>query len=110
MMSMVLGLSLLVVGLTVAGQLLLKYGAIRTQGGKLINRYVAIGYILFLLVVFASWFLMRVIDLKYFAALMSANYMAVALASRLVLKEKIGRRRAIGTLITAAGVLIFIMS
>jgi drug/metabolite transporter (DMT)-like permease len=53
---------------------------------------------------------MRVIDLKYFAALMSANYIAVALASRLVLKEKIGRRRAIGTLITAAGVLIFIMS
>ena len=102
-------LGILVVVLNAAGQMLLKIGARRRSGHNLINRYVAAGYVLFFLVVLFSYFLMHVIELKYFAILMSMNYVAVAIAARFVLGEEISKQRAIGTLFIVAGVSVFLM-
>lgn len=106
---MTLTLAVLVVLLTAVGQLLLKTGATRRRGARLFNRYVFAGYALFVVVVMLSYYLMRIIDLKYFTAIMSMSYVAVALASRLFLREKMGVRRAVGTVLVFIGVSIFMM-
>jgi drug/metabolite transporter (DMT)-like permease len=107
---LVLLLSAVVVGLTSTAQLLLKVGAVRGEGHRLINGYVITGYVLFLVVVAASYELMQVLDMKYFTTLMSANYVAVALASRILLKERFGRQRALGTALIALGIWAFVTS
>lgn len=101
-------LSILIVVLNAAGQMLLKIGAARRNGNSLINRYVVAGYVLFFLIVLFSYFLMHVIELKYFAVLMSMSYVAVALAARFILGEQISKQRAIGTLLIVAGVSVFL--
>ena len=107
---MPLSLSVLIVLLNAAGQLLLKTGATVGQGAGLFNRYVLSGYALFFVIVLASYYLMHIIDMKYFTAVMSMSYVTVALASRIFLKERIDGRRALGTVIVVAGVSIFVMN
>ena len=107
---MAVSLSILAVLLTSAGQLLLKIGAGRSMPGRWLNGYVLAGYGLFAVTVLVSYYLMHIIDLKYFTAIMSASYVLVALASRIVLGEKIGRRRALGTLLIALGVAVFVVN
>ena len=65
---------------------------------------------LFIIVVMASYYLMHILDMKYFTAVMSMSYVTVTLASRVFLGEKIDKRRAIGTLLVVAGVSIFVMN
>jgi len=107
---MVIFLTAFIMLFTAIGQLLLKFGAMRSNRGQLINLYVLAAYALFVLVVFASYQLMYLMDLKFFSALMSMNYVTVALASHLVLKEKMGKRRALGTLLVVLGVTIFVIA
>jgi len=106
---MVIFLCVIVVGLTTAAQLLLKIGARSAPSAGPLNRYVIFGYALFGLTIVLSYFLMQQMQMKYFTALMSINYVAVAVASALALKEKMGRRRWAGTLLIATGVALFVL-
>jgi drug/metabolite transporter (DMT)-like permease len=106
---MTLALGLLLVILTTCGQLLLKMGARASEGGALINRRVVYGYLVLMLVVFVSYFLMHVTELKNFTVVMSASYVAVAITARSVLKEQIGKDRVVGTVLICIGIFVFLM-
>ena len=95
-----------VVVLNTIGQLLLKKAA-QTRG--IDNKYLWIGYIYFLATIFVSYFLMKKIELKYFATLMSVNYIVAMLASALFLQENLSRQKVFGTLIVACGVIVFLL-
>jgi len=103
-------LCIAVIALTTAAQLLLKVGARRVPQHAILNGHVLFGYSIFALTVVISFFLMQKIEMKYFTALMSMNFIAVAVLSALVLKEEMGRHRLLGTLLIASGVAIFVLS
>lgn len=107
---MIILFSIAVIALTTSAQLLLKVGARQAPRSSSLNSYVLIGYALFGFTVVISFFLMQQVEMKYFTALMSMNFIAVAVFSTLLLKEKMGRRRLIGTLLIASGVAIFVLS
>jgi uncharacterized membrane protein len=46
--------------------------------------------------------------MNHFVVIMSANYIAVMIASKVFLDEKINRDRMIGTALIAAGMFIFL--
>lgn len=88
--------------LTTIGQILLKYATI--NGNKL---FLAAGYFLFVLVVIASYFLMKLIEMKYFTVIMTLNYLTVFLLSVWLFKEKITRNKILGVLFVIIGIVIF---
>ena len=106
---MILLTVLLIIFLTTAGQILLKIGADQSKGSVFTNRYVLSGYTLFILTVIFSYYLMQIIPMKYFTVIMSLNYIAVMLAARIFIHEKINKDRAIGTVLVALGAFIFLI-
>jgi len=108
-MTMTMLVSVLVVFLTATGQVLLKMGADSNQKNHLINRFVILGYLTFLLTIVLSYYLMKIIPLKYFTVIMSGNYVAVMLCSRYLLNEAITKDRVFGTMLITIGILIFII-
>lgn len=87
---------------TTVGQLLLKYAAIKNS-----KLFLATGYFLFVLVVVASYFLMKLIELKYFTVIMSLNYLTVFFLSAYVFKEEINKTKLIGVFLIIFGIIIF---
>ncbi|MFA7084228.1 MAG: hypothetical protein WC141_06825 [Arcobacteraceae bacterium] len=87
---------------TTVGQLLLKYAAIKNS-----KLFLATGYILFVLVVVASYFLMKLIDLKYFTIIMSLNYLTVFLLSAWIFKEELNKVKITGAFLVVIGIVIF---
>ncbi|TKI69910.1 hypothetical protein FCU45_04680 [Sulfurimonas crateris] len=88
---------------TTVGQLLLKYAAIKNNS----KLFLATGYFLFVLVVVASYFLMKLIDLKYFTVIMSLNYVTVFLLSAWIFKEELNKVKITGVFLVIIGIVIF---
>ncbi|MCK5663223.1 MAG: EamA family transporter [Thiotrichaceae bacterium] len=106
---MIFLISFLIVFLTTAGQIFLKLGADRATKPRFINGYVLSGYVLFLLTIMFSYYLMKIVPMKYFTVLMSLNYITVMFAARIFLSEKINKDRLIGTILIATGVFVFVL-
>jgi len=95
---------------TTVAQLLLKMGALRSRNHERFSAYVLSAYVLFVLTAIGSYFLMQRMEMKYFAGLMSVNYIMTAAASALILGEEMTLRRWVGTLLITIGVAIFVYS
>jgi drug/metabolite transporter (DMT)-like permease len=106
-MSIIL-VGVLLVVFTTLGQLLLKIGSYKYDAGVL-NVYVISGYIFFICVVVASFFLMKMIEFKLFSVIMSINFLSVMLASRIFLNEKTGKNTVYGTIFIFAGLIVFFL-
>ena len=106
---MIISISILIILLTTAGQVFLKLGADKAEDARLINSFVLFGYILFLITVLLSYFLMKIIAMKYFTVIMSLNYITVVIAAKIFLGEKINKDRLIGTILIASGVFVFLL-
>ncbi len=87
---------------TTIAQILLKFSAVKNNLFLLAG-----GYFLFVLVVIDSYFLMKLIDFKYFTAIMSTNYLTVFIASTIIFRESINKTKTLGVVLVAAGVIIF---
>jgi drug/metabolite transporter (DMT)-like permease len=87
---------------TTVGQLLLKYAAIKNS-----KLFLASGYFLFVLVVVASYFLMKLLELKYFTVIMSLNYLTVFLLSAWMFKEELNKVKITGVFLIIIGIVIF---
>ena len=106
---MVISISILIVLLTAGGQVLLKMGTYKSKGTGLINGYIISGYVSFLLTILLSYYLMKVIPLKYFTVIMSVNYVVVMVAAKLFLSETINRDKLVGTILIASGIFVFLL-
>ena len=100
----VLAVSLLLIALTTAGQMLLKKAA---AGGRYRVHALLAGYALFLITVSASFVLMHFMELKYFVVIMNINYVTVMIASALLFKERVDLKMIAGTLLVVLGAVIF---
>jgi small multidrug resistance pump len=99
---MTLFLIIINIAFTTIGQVLLKLAAINQ--GKF---YLVSGYLLFLLVIASSFYLMKLIELKYFTVIMSLNYLTVYIFSVWIFKESINKNRIIGVALVMIGIIIF---
>ena len=106
---MIISLALLIILLTTAGQIFLKLGADKAKESFFINGYVLFGYLLFLLTIMCSYYLMKIVPMKYFTVIMSLNYITVMVAAKVFLSEKINKDRFIGTMLVTCGVIVFLM-
>lgn len=87
------------------GQVLLKKATLKNKGKM---AYLFFGYLLFLIAIIVSFYLMKIIELKYFTVIMSLIYLAVLLASTFIFKESLDKNKIIGTIIVSLGIIIFI--
>ncbi len=99
-------LIIIIVILTSLGQVLLKKGA-NSKNHYIKIKYIILGYTVFIIIIWLSYLLMQVIPLKYFIVIMSLNYIAIMLSSKIFLNESISKRKIIGTLLIAIGIYIF---
>ena len=106
---MIIFIVVLIIVLTTAGQTLLKFGANKSKSSSFINRYVLLGYVMFVLTVALSYYLMQRVPMKYFTLVMSLNYIAVIISARIFLDEKINRDRIAGTILVAFGIFVFLI-
>jgi drug/metabolite transporter (DMT)-like permease len=106
---MIISISIFLVLLTASGQVMLKLGANEAERRGLINGYVIVGYVLFIITILLSYQLMKIIPLKYFTVIMSVNYIAVMVASRFFLNETIQKDKLIGTLLISIGIYVFLL-
>jgi len=97
-------LALIVIIFTTAGQMLLKKAA---EKKGLWNFFLWSGYFLFLLTVFLSFHLMKIIELKYFTAIMSMSYLSVMFGSYLFFNETIDKYKIAGTALVICGIMVF---
>ena len=70
--------------------------------------YLAFGYFLFMLAIMISFFLMKILDLKYFTVIMSGIYISVLISSSVIFKEPLDKNKIIGTILVISGIIIFI--
>jgi len=106
-MPILLGIS--IVFLTAVGQILLKMGADNQNARHFLNRFVISGYVAFLLTIVLSYYLMKIIPMKYFTTIMSSSYVVVMVGSRIFLGETINRDRVLGTILITIGIFIFLI-
>ena len=106
---MIFFIGILIILLTTVGQVFLKLGADKAGDARLINGHVLFAYILFLITVLLSYFLMKIIDMKYFTVIMSLNYVTVVVAAKMFLSEEIKKDRIVGTILITLGVVVFLL-
>ena len=106
---MIISIVLLIIVLTSAGQIFLKLGADDSKISGFINRYVLLGYVMLVLTIVLSYYLMQRIPMKYFTVVMSLNYIAVMIAAKIFLDEKINKERITGTIMIAFGIFVFLI-
>lgn len=99
-------LSALLVTLTTLGQYFLKVGA-QNEKSIFINKFVLLGYLSLLVVLSVSYYLMSLIELKYFSMIMGINYLSIMVMSILFFDEKTDMRLIIGTSLVCAGIVVF---
>ncbi len=104
-MEFILGLVIIIC--TVIGQILLKKGAL-TEVKILSYKYIFFGYFFFVLAVYFSYFLMKIIPMKYYTVVMSINYIAVLIGAYIFLGERLNKKKIIGTCLVALGVIVFL--
>ena len=72
--------------------------------------FYALGYGLFVISVITMQFLMNYIEFKTLSIVISLNLLAVMFASVIFLKEKLTRKKVIGTLIVFLGSAIYLIT
>jgi drug/metabolite transporter (DMT)-like permease len=97
-------ISACLIGLTTAGQLLLKRAA---HEGPLRVQALLAGYASLLVTVAGSFLLMHYMELKFFVVVMNLNYVSVTIASAYFFKESLDFMKIAGTGLVLAGVFIF---
>ncbi|MBR6594384.1 MAG: EamA family transporter [Clostridia bacterium] len=93
-------------------QILLNVSARKAHRGKLyeyLNPWVIASYGILFCVLALNVFAERYIPLKVAHAIAAVTYLFVALLSRLVFKEKITRRKALGLLLIIGGIAVFML-
>ena len=92
--------------ITTLSQILLKKA---TLSKKIRNKYIFIvlAYILFVLVIIISYFILKHIELKYFSIILGIVYITVAISSYLIFKEEFNKNQIIGLFIIILGIIIF---
>ena len=100
---------LLIIVLTVAGQLFLKLGADKAKMSHIYNGYVLTGYLLFFLTILCSYHFMKLVPMKYITVIMSMCYVSVMIAAKYFLREEVKREKFIGTMMVAFGVFVFML-
>jgi len=103
-----IALSVSIIILTASGQIYLKLAAINQNKFKKIV-LLTFGYSIFLITIFISYLLMKVIPMKFFTIIMSLNYIAVMFASHKILNEKMTYNKLLGTLLVSLGVFVFML-
>lgn len=91
-------------------QIMLKISAGKTYSSRLkeyLNPLVIIAYILFFGCTFISLYALKVVPLSMSPVLEASGYLFVAVLSRLFLKERISRKKAIGLGVIICGILIY---
>ena len=106
---MIVLVSILVILLTATGQILLKNGAKKQSDSRFVNRFVILGYIAFLVTVFLTYYLMKVIPLKYFIVIINSSYVVVMVGAKIFLREVLTKNRILGTTLIASGVFLFLL-
>ena len=99
--------AILIILTTSSAQILLKKSALNRCNRKKSLQLLCFGYCIFFLTVLVSYALMKQIEMKYFTVIMSLNYIAVMLGARMFLGEALNRKKMIGTLLIACGIIIF---
>lgn len=89
--------------------MLLKIGANKQSDSRFINKFVILGYITFLVTVFLTYYLMKVIPLKYFIVIMNCSYVVVMVGAKIFLGEVLTKDRILGTTLIASGVFLFLL-
>lgn len=90
---------------TTVGQIFLKLGSSKGIFYKNVHTY--IGYSCFLIVLPFAYLLLKIIEMKYFVTVMSINYVSVTIASTFFFNDKLTLNKVLGSIIVAAGVVIF---
>lgn len=103
---MTVGLSIIIILLTAVGQVLLKKGA-NLSKKLFFNRYVFLGYSTFIIVILFSTILMKYLQLKYIAIIVSFNYLVTMIFATILLKEKITRKTVLACIIVVLGSVVF---
>lgn len=95
--------------LTGISQTLLKIGARNdnTPLGVYLNPATMMGYFMFLIVTVCSIFALKGLELKFFYALASLNYVVVMMLSRIVLKEGLSKNSIVALCLIVVGVMVF---
>ncbi len=91
-------------------QILLKISAGRTYPNRIreyLNPLVIIAYLLFFSCTFIGLYALKVVPLSMSPVLEASGYIFVAVLSRLILKERINMKKALGLGIILAGILIY---
>lgn len=97
-------------GITAFSQILLKKSADTSHKGILfeyLNPLVIVSYICYVGVLALNVFIYTGIDYRFGVVINSLSTVFVMILSRLLLKEKITRKRIIGNILIVAGVLFF---
>jgi drug/metabolite transporter (DMT)-like permease len=98
---------LVLVLLNTVGQLFLKQAVVSKDKVQIICLF--LGYFCFFLTIVTSYFLMKIVPLRYFTVVMSLNYISVLFASAYYFKEKLSISKLLGILIVMMGIFIFMM-
>lgn len=106
---MVFALVIFIVFLTTVGQILLKKAALGLTRHRKRHVYIVYGYFLFILAVICSYFLLKLIPMKFFTIIMSLNYLTVMFASVFFLQERVSVYKFIGTLFVVLGIIVFML-
>lgn len=73
-----------------------------------LNIYVMSSYFILLCVLIANIYIMQYVQLKIAHALAASTYVFVLILSKLILKERITKKKAIGNIIIIIGIVIFV--
>lgn len=96
--------------LSAFSQILLKKSAMKKKESVIkeyINPYVIIGYAITAVCMVLTMFGFRGVPFKYGAVLESLIYIYIMILSKLILKEKLTKRKILGNIIIVIGVIVF---
>ncbi len=96
--------------LSSVSQIMLKRSAQQTYGSRLkeyLNPLVIFAYILFFGCTLITMYALRVVPLSMAPVLEASGYIFVAVLSRIVLKEKISKKKILGLGVIICGILIY---
>ncbi|GEM_PF-3810274 len=90
-----------------SGQVLMKQAALTKNNKKMMLLYLCLAYGIFLVSTVLSVYILKYISMKYFTVILAFNFIVTTLFSMIFLKEKIGKKTLLGTIIIFIGVGIF---
>ncbi|WP_107839179.1 EamA family transporter [Metasolibacillus meyeri] len=90
-----------------SGQILMKQAALKKLNRKMMYIYLCSAYGLFLVSTILTIYILKYISMKYFTIILAFNFIVTGLFSFLFLKEKMGKKTLLGTIVVLIGVGIF---